>query len=289
MAKFELIEPRTLEEACAAFAADEDAKAIAGGTALLTLLKQGMLRPKRLINLKKVVDASAIEFDPLNGLRIGALAPIAEIENCNTVRELYPALAEACRTVANIRIRNMATIGGNLAHADPQSDPPTVLAALDARLELRSRRSLRTLPFSEFQAGGYETALAPDELLSAILLPPPPPGLTGLYIKFTTGSSGERPCAGAAAFTRRENGICRELRLAIGAVSPGVVRMTSPEARARNRPLDAALIQSIASEASDAVRPVDDIRGTADYKRRLVQVLIRRALAALANGTELNA
>ncbi len=142
-------------------------------------------------------------------------------------------LAEACHVVANIRIRNMATIGGNLAHGDYQSDPPTVLAALDAAVEITSQRGTRAMKLSEFQRGSYETALAPGELITAISIPPLARGFNGIYIKFTTGSSEERPCAGVAALARLENGICQELRLAVGAVSPRPVRITAGEEIAR--------------------------------------------------------
>ena len=128
------------------------------------------------------------------------------------------------------------------------------------------------------------TALAPGELVSAVLIPPLPDGLKGLYMKFTSGSSEERPCAGIAAFIRTENGICRELRLAVGAVSAQPVRINSAEERARNQPLTTELMQAIADESARGVRPIDDIRGPADYKRHLVGVLAGRALTALAVG-----
>ena len=286
MRNFELIEPRSLQEACAMIADQADAKAIAGGTALLTIIKQGLLLPRLLVNLKKIRDASAISFEPQSGLRIGALATINEVETSSLVRERFPALAEACHVVANIRIRNMATIGGNLAHGDYQSDPPTVLAALDARVEMMSADGCRELPLRDFQLGSYETALATNELVSAVLIPPPPPDMRGLYVKFTTGSSEERPCAGVAAFARIEDGICRELRLAIGAVSPAAARIAAAEETARDMILTEQLIERIAVQAARTVDPIDDVRGSAEYKRRLVQVLTRRAIAALAQGAE---
>ena len=284
MRSFELVEPHSLSEACDALAAGEDVKIIAGGTALLTLIRQRLLLPNRLINLKKVRDGSEISFDPHSGLRIGALATISEIEISPLVQQHFPALAEACHLVANIRIRNMATLGGNLAHGDSQSDPPTVLAALDAEVELRRRGGVRTLKLTEFQLGSYETALSPGELVAAILIPPPTKGLEGRYVKFTTGSSEERPCAGVAAFAQMEDGICRELRLAIGAVSPRSVRVSAAEALARDMILTRQLIDDIAFEAARVVEPIDDVRGPADYKRHLVRVLARRTITALADG-----
>lgn len=272
-----------MTEACSALAADMDARPIAGGTALLTIIRQRLLLPKLLVNLKKISDGSAISFHPQNGLRIGALATINEIETSPLVHKHYPALGETCHVVANIRIRNMATIGGNLAHADYQSDPPTVLAALDARVEIMSAKECRELSLADFHLGSYETALSPGELLSAILIPPPSK-LKGLYVKFTTGSSEERPCAGVAALARMESGTCRELRLAVGAVSQRPVRITAGEDVARDKALNKDLIEAIAAEAARAVDPIEDIRGPADYKRHLVQVLTRRAITALANG-----
>lgn len=284
MRNFDLIEPTTLEYACAALAANLDAKPVAGGTALLTVIKQGLLLPKLLVNLKKVADGSTITFDPQYGLRIGALATINEIETSPLVRQHHPVLAQACHEVANIRIRNMATIGGNLAHGDYQSDPPTVLVALDANVELITSSGIRRMKLTEFQLGSYETALAPGELISAITIPPMPQGMNGHYIKFTTGSSEERPCAGIAALACMEDGICRELRLAVGAVSPRPVRISSGEEAAHEMILTDQLIDSIAFEAARLVEPIDDLRGPADYKRHLVRVLVRRAITAVTNG-----
>ena len=285
MRQFELLEPRSLAEACSALAADMDAKPVAGGTALLTIIKHGLLLPKSLVNLKKIRDGSAISFDPHRGMRIGALATINEIETDTLVLQYYPILAQACHVVANIRIRNMATIGGNLAHADYQSDPPTVLAALDARVETTTRSGTREMKLSEFQRGSYETALEPGELITAISIPPLAQEFRGTYVKFTTGSSEERPCVGVAALARLENAICREMRLAVGAVSSRPVRIAAGEEMARGENLSAELIERIAAEAARAVDPIEDVRGPLDYKRHLVGVLVRRTLAALANGT----
>jgi aerobic carbon-monoxide dehydrogenase medium subunit len=284
MRNFELVEPGTLRDACTALAQEADSKPVAGGTALLTIIKQGLLLPKQLINLKKISDASEIDFGSESGLRIGALATLNTIETSPLVRQHYPALAEACHVVANIRIRNMATIGGNLAHGDYQSDPPTVLAALDARIEIMSATSHRELLLADFQRGSYETALLPGELISAVIVPALPAGMAGCYVKFTTGSSEERPCAGVAVFAQFEDGICRELRLAVGAVSPCAARISAAEETARDMILTDQLIAGIASEAARAVEPIDDLRGPAQYKRHLVRVLVRRAIIALANG-----
>lgn len=279
MRRFELAEPRTLEEACLLLSDDTEAKAIAGGTALLTLIKHGLFIPKTLVNLKKIHTASAIDYDAKRGLHIGALSSIFDMESSPLVRQHYPVLAEACHVVANIRIRNMATIGGNLAHGDYQSDPPTALVALGASVELMQRGGTRQMKLSDFLLGSYETALEPGELISAVLVPPPA-DWRGTYIKFTTGSSEERPCAGVAALARMEHGVCRDLRLVVGAVSPRPVRMHGAEELARGKELTPSVLQEIGAETSRMVDPIDDLRGPAKYKRQLVGVLVRRAVAA---------
>ena len=281
MRHFELVEPGTLKEACALLSDHEEAKVIAGGTALLTLIKHGIFVPKTLVNLKKINTASDISYDAQTGLRVGALAAIYDIEASPLVRQHYPVLVDACHVVANIRIRNMATIGGNLAHGDSQSDPPTVLAALDAGVELLSRAGTRQMKLSDFLKGSYETALEPGELVSALIVPPAG-RIRGTYTKFTTGSSEERPCVGIAALTTMESGICAELRLVVGAVSPKPLRLEKAESMARGEKLTSQLIERIAADASSSVEPIDDLRGTVDYKRHLVHVLVRRALGAAA-------
>jgi carbon-monoxide dehydrogenase medium subunit len=281
MRRFELAEPSTLKEACAFLSDNEEAKVIAGGTALLTLIKHGIFVPKTLVNLKKIKAASDISYDAQTGLRVGALAAIYDVEASPLVRQHYPVLADACHVVANIRIRNMATIGGNLAHGDYQSDPPTALVALDAVVELLSRAGTRQIRLSDFLKGSYETALEPAELVSALIVPPAGQ-LRGTYTKFTTGSSEERPCVGVAALTTMEKGVCAELRLVVGAVSPKPVRLENAESLARGEKLTAQLIERIAADASSRVDPIDDLRGTADYKRQLVRVLVRRALNSVA-------
>ena len=287
MRHFELIEPRSFADACAALATEAGSRPVAGGTALLTIIRQGLLRPQKLVNLQKIRDGSAITFAAQAGMRIGALTTIHAIETSSLVRQHYPILAEACHAVANIRIRNMATLGGNLAHGDYQSDPPTVLAVLNAKVELTTKHGIREMGLSEFQRGSYDTALETGELLTAILIPPLRPGFTGVYLKFTTGSAGERPCAGLAALARMEDGICRELRLGVGAVSQRPLRIAAAEDQACDKALDHELIESMAAEAARAVDPIEDVRGSADYKRRLVQVLARRAItAALSDACE---
>jgi len=283
MRRFEILEPKSIAEACKILAAEEDVKLIAGGTALLILIKQGIFVPKTLINLKKIKGAGEITYNSTDGLRVGGLASIYDVESAPAVREHYPLLAEACHVVANIRIRNMATIGGNLAHADYQSDPPAALVALDAKVELTNRHRVRSVRLADFFIGMYETGLERDELVTAVLVPPAPPSFKGTYLKFTTRSSEDRPCAGVAAWVQYSNGNREAARVVVGAVSPVPVVVTAPEL-VNGEKLMSDLIEYVASKAQAAVDPIDDLRGTADYKRQLVKVLVRRALTACATG-----
>jgi carbon-monoxide dehydrogenase medium subunit len=282
MRRFEILEPKSIAEACKILAAEEDVKLIAGGTALLILIKQGIFVPKTLINLKKIKDAGEITYNSNDGLRIGGLASIYDVESAAVVREHYPLLAEACHVVANIRIRNMATIAGNLAHADYQSDPPAALVALDASVKLTNRNRVRSVKLADFLIGMYETGLERDELLTGLLVPPPPPNSKGTYLKFATRSSEDRPCAGVAALVQRSNGICQAARVVIGAVSPVPVVVTGADL-VNGTAMTSESIEEIASKAQAAVNPIDDLRGTVAYKRHLVKVLVRRALTACLN------
>jgi carbon-monoxide dehydrogenase medium subunit len=277
MRRFELLEPKSIEETCKILSEREDVKLIAGGTALLILIKHGIFVPKTLVNLKKIKGAGEITYNPKDGLRVGGLATIYDVERAPAVRENYPLLAQACHVVANIRIRNMATIGGNLAHADYQSDPPAALVALNASVELTKRNRVRKAKLADFLLGSYETGLEADELLTALLVPPPPPNTRCTYIKFTTRSSEDRPCAGVAALVRCSNGFYEDARVVVGAVSPVPV-VVADQDFVKGKKLSSDLIREIAQKAGEAVDPIEDLRGTADYKRQLVEVLVRRAL-----------
>lgn len=281
MRRFNMLEPKSIQDACEILSADEDVKLISGGTALLILIKHGILLPKTLVNLKKIKGAAEITYEPASGLRVGGLASIFDVESAPAVRQHYPLLAQACHVVANIRIRNMATIGGNLAHADSQSDPPAALVAFDASVELTTRDRVRTVKLRDFLIGSYETGLERDEILTALLVPPAPANVKGTYLKFTTRSSEDRPCAGVAAWVRHANGKPAEARVVVGAVSPTPVVLTD-QGLGSGQKSTADAIAEIARNAAATVDPIDDLRGPADYKRQLVQVLVRRALSECA-------
>jgi aerobic carbon-monoxide dehydrogenase medium subunit len=279
----EVLEPRTVEEAAALRGEHgEEAKLLAGGTALVLMLRNRLVAPRYLISLNTLDGLRDVVYEAGQGLRMGALATIAQAERASAVREHYPALADTYHKVANIRVRWAATVGGNLTEADYASDPPAMLVALDARVRVAGPQGSREIPLAEFFLDYYETALADDEVLTEILVPEPPAGLRATYLKFITRSSEDRPCVGVAATLRLDAaGACEDLRVVVGAVAGTPQRFPEAEAVARGERPSAALFARIGEAYAGAVDPIDDARGSAWYRRRMVGVLVGRALGQL--------
>ncbi len=276
----EVLEPRTVEEAAALRGEHgDDARLLAGGTALVLMLRNRLVAPRYLISLNTVDGYRDVSYQPGQGLRLGALATIAQAERHLAVRQHYPALADTYHRVANIRVRWAATVGGNLTEADYASDPPAMLTALDARVRAVGPNGSREIPLGEFFLDYYETALAPDEVLTEIVVPEPAAGTRATYLKFVTRSSEDRPCVGVAATLHQDAaGACEDLRVVVGAVAGTPQRLPEAEALARGERPSAALFQAIGDAYARAVDPIDDIRGSAWYRRRMVGVLVARAL-----------
>ncbi len=290
---FALHRPASVEEACGLLSRlGEDAVPYAGGTELLLLMKEGLLRPRHLVDVKRIPGLDAI-VDGGADVTIGAVVTHRAVERSAAVRARCPVLAAVARHVANIRVRNVGTVGGNLAFADPHSDLATLFLALDARVQLVSPRGRRELSLDDFVRGPWETARAADELLTSVTLTPWPERTAAAYVKFGVH---ERPTLGVAVALRLEaaaNGAASvaEARLAIGCVDPRPARVPAAEARLRGCPV-AELEDSVAevgARAAASVDPADDLYGSADYKREMVAVFTRRALraaAARARGVE---
>ena len=290
---FALHRPVSAEEACGLLSRlGEDAVPYAGGTELLLLMKEGLLRPRHLVDVKRIPGLDAI-VDGGADVTIGAVVTHRAVERSAAVRARCPVLASVARHVANIRVRNVGTVGGNLAFADPHSDLATLFLALDARVQLASPRGRRELSLDDFVRGPWETARAADELLTSVTLTPWPERTAAAYVKFGVH---ERPTLGVAVALRLEpaaNGAASvaEARLAIGCVDPRPARVPAAEARLRGCPV-ADLEDSVAevgARAAASVDPADDLYGSADYKREMVAVFTRRVLraaAARARGVE---
>jgi carbon-monoxide dehydrogenase medium subunit len=277
MIRFDYLEPATLAEAFSLLEKHgEDARVIAGGTSLIIWMRQRLLMPKIVIGLARIPDLDTITFDPQDGLRIGAAARHRDIELSPVVKQHYPLLHETFRKVAQPRIRNMGTIGGNLAGGDPLTDPGASLMALDAELTLRSGNGARTMPLEEFFVDYYQTALEPAELLTEIRVPPPQrPGWS--HIKFTPRSVEDFATVGVAITLRGQGRTCEDARLALNSVASTIIRAKRAEEVLRGQKLTEGVLHKAGEIAAGEVDPVDDNRGSADYKRDLVKVLVRRA------------
>lgn len=294
---FTLHRPETAEEACALLVElGEDAAVYAGGTELLLLMKLGMLRPRHLVDVKRIPGFSAISLDEGARLAIGAAVTHRTVEQSALVRARCPLAGTVARHVANVRVRNVGTVGGNLAFADPHSDLATLFLTFDASVELQSPRGRRELPLDDFVLGPWETARTSDEVVSSVRLTPWPGETHAAYVKFGVH---ERPTLAIAAMLRlapgdsghRGGDRVAEARIAIGCVNPRPMRMAGAEARLTGASV--ADLEHAAREASDlaaaGVDPADDLYGSADYKRAMVAVFVRRALlvaAARARGAE---
>jgi aerobic carbon-monoxide dehydrogenase medium subunit len=280
MPNIKLLQPTKLDEAVAILAAgNEDAKIIAGGTALVIMLRNRLIAPTILISLGRLDELRTIRHEPGIGLRIGALATVREAELSPVVRGKNPMLAQAFGKVGNIRVRNAATVGGNLSEADYASDPPCVLVALRARVKARSARGEREIPLTGLFKGFYETALASDEILTELIVPDLAPGSHANYLKFISRSSEDRPCVGMAfVLESKPDGTCKDLRLVAGAVAETPQEIAAVEALARGKRLTDDLIAEIAEAYASSIEPLSDLRGSDWYRKQIIGVLVRRAL-----------
>ncbi len=277
---FRVLEPTTVAEAAAELSRlGERARVYAGGAELVLLLRQGLLDADYLVNVKRIPGLDAIAWED-GAVRIGATVVHRRLETDPLVRERLPLFAYAEAQVGNVRVRNQGTVGGNLCFADPHADVATALLVYDATVRLGGA-ALRDLPLAEFLVGTYETALAPDELLTEIRVPPLPPGWGHAYLRV---EQYYRPTLNVAAALAREDGRLGAARLAVGCVGPKAVRLGELEGRLRGLPLADA--QRVVAEArpylAEVLEPVDDLLGSAEYKVYLAGVLLGRALAQAA-------
>jgi len=276
---FDLYEPTSVAEASTLLRElGERAKVYAGGTELLLILKQGLASYDVLVNIKRIPGLTGITYDPsAHRLEIGALTTHWDLEWSPVLHTHLPLLAQVERQVANPRVRSVGTIGGNLAFGDPHADPPTLLLVLDAVLHAASDHGQCAIPMADFYKDAYTTALADDEILTHVVVPLPPPETRLSYRRF---GYLERPSLAVAVALTFADGLVQRCRVAIGCVGPVPTRV--PIAEDLLTGLARHEVGARASEAADAtaaaVEPVDDLHGSAEYKRALVRVMTRRAI-----------
>lgn len=274
---FELHRPETVEEATElASHYGDDAAFYCGGTELLLLLKLGFASFGHLVDLKRIEELGGVRSEN-GGLVVGATVTHRELERSQLVRERLPALAAMERQVANLRVREVGTLGGNLCFSDPHSDPATFLLAAEAEVECRrGGEAARRLPIGDFVIGPYQTSLGEGELLMSVHVPAPPEGAVLAHAKFAFH---ERPTATVACLALIAGGVVVEARVAVGSVSAKPVRSAAAEAVLAGMPadeLDPAVIRKAGERAAEDAAPVDDATGSAEYKAQLVCVLVDR-------------
>jgi carbon-monoxide dehydrogenase medium subunit len=280
MIPFEYRTPKNLKEVHATLKEfGSDAKLMGGGTSLIIMMKQRLVRPSCLVSLRSVRGLDSIEIKD-GGVRIGGLATHRQVESSPLLRRRLPLLTETYHHVATIRVRNMATVGGGLAHADPNQDPPPSLIALGATVKATSADGSRVIPLDDFFTDYYETVLKPDEIVTEIFVPKMSANSAGAYLKFLPRTADDYATVSAAAVLTldKTHKTITDVRIALGSVGVTPIRATAAEALLRGQPVKTEAFAEAGEKAKEAVDPVSDFRGSAAYKKEMAGVFVRRAL-----------
>jgi len=279
---FKLLEPQSLEDALELLATNDPmVRPFAGGTALMLMMKSKLFQPSTLIsmnNLKKKMNL--IYLSDEGDLHIGAMASLRELEVSPDIQRFSPVITKALHTLSNVRVRNVATIGGHLAHADPHMDLPPILMALNARIKVTDRSGSRWVNLEDFVTGYYSTILQPGDLITEVVIPVMPDGMQGAYLKYTSISADDWPTVGSSAFVRLNGGQVQDVRVSVSAATEKAVRLSGAEALLLGKSPTDALIAEAADLVAAEIQPLADIRGSAGYKREIVRVCVQRTIAS---------
>ena len=284
MIPFELAEPTSLAAAVKLLdSGDAIVRPIAGGTALMLMMKAGVFHPEMLVSLRRIESRySSIDARP-HGLRIGAMTTLGTLERSAEVRQHAPIITRTLRTLSNVRVRNVATVGGALAHGDPHMDLPPVLMALGATMTVAGPAGERRLAVEDLFSGYYETVLEKNELISEVHVPAQG-AKQGAYLKVTTGSADDWPALGIAAVIEADGDTIRTVRIVASAATDKATRLTSAEAVLIGRNVTEDLLGQAGEAAVEDVEIIADVRGSVPYKRDLMRVYVRRAVRAAMDG-----
>jgi aerobic carbon-monoxide dehydrogenase medium subunit len=279
---FELLQPRSVDEAIELLVKHGDeARPIGGGTTLIILMKQRALHYPYLVDLQSIPGLDQISRES-DGVRIGALATHRTVELAPLIRQAFPAIAEAFSQIGNVRVRQTASVGGNLAHADYRLDPPPPLLVLGTVVNTMGPNGSRNIPIKDFFRGLYETALEPGELIVDVKIPFMPPDSKAVYLRYSSLSGNDWPCLGVAALASRQNGRCRELRLALGGVAATPLLIEGLDL-VKDQSLDDSVIDKLLGVVDEQISPSSDLRGSEWYKRKMVRVFVKKAILQLDN------
>ena len=284
MTPFELAEPATLEEALQLLDPDDaSVRPLGGGTALMLMMKAGVFQPAKLVSLRKITALSRIAATPDGGLVIGALTPLSDVEHSAEVARRAAVVVRTMRRLSNVRVRNVATVGGNLAHGDPHMDLPPVLIALDAGVVVVGRGGELVLAVENLFAGYYETVLAPGELITELRIPAQGKRRAA-YLKVTTGAADDWPALGVAVSLEADDKVVRAVRVVASAATEKATRLKGAEQVLSGATIDDAVLARAGDAAADEAETVADVRGSAAYKRELMRVYVRRAVRQVLDG-----
>jgi CO/xanthine dehydrogenase FAD-binding subunit len=278
--KFDYLEPSTIDEALSLLSQNKGrARVIAGGTDLLPKLKRREIKaPQYLIDLKRIPNLDYVTYDEVGGLSLGALVTIHAVETSPIVQERYGVLFQAAKSMASTQVRNRGTIAGNLCNAVPSADTAPALLTLEASLRLTSQKGERIVNIEDFFTGPNETVLTDEEILQEIHVPSLPPHSRGTYLKLTPRRSMDLALVGVAAVVVAEDGVCDDIRIALGAVAPTPIRASRAEEVVRGQRLSDEVIERAAQIASGECHPISDHRASAEYRCTMVEVLTKRAI-----------
>jgi carbon-monoxide dehydrogenase medium subunit len=275
---FEYLRPKTVPEAISMLQQHgEDAKILSGGQSLIPMMKFRLARPSHLIDINRIAELAYIKEES-GFLRIGGLTREAELESSAIVRDKYPLLLDTARVIADPQVRNLATVGGNLAHGDPANDHPATMIALRAQIVATGAKGQRVIPIDEFFVSLFETALEKDEILTEIRVPSPPDHSGGAYLKLER-KVGDFATAAVAVQLTLDGGAIQKVGIGLTNVGPTPLRARKAEDAMQGKKPDAAVIRQAAQLASDDAQPSSDLRGPAEYKKGLIKELTSRAIA----------
>ena len=284
MIPFELAEPTSLAAAITLLDPDDaTVRPIAGGTALMLMMKAGVFHPEKLVSLRKIEQKYSSIASDANGLRIGAMTTLSALERSAEVKRHAPIVTRTLLTLSNVRVRNVATVGGALAHGDPHMDLPPVLMALGATITIVGQNGERKLVVEDLFTGYYETVLEKNELIAELHVPSQG-ARKGAYMKVTTGSADDWPALGVAAVIDGDGKAIRTASIVASAATEKATRLKSAEAVLNGKSVDDGLLREAGDAAVEDVSYIADIRGSVPYKRELMRVYVRRAVRAALDG-----
>ena len=279
LSRFDYYAPHTIEEACRlAEEKGEGAMFLAGGTDLIVKIKRKLINVKTVVDIKKIRGLAEISYDESNGLTIGSTATLTAIENNPVIKEKYPAVADAAHATANVQVRNMASLAGNLCNAAPSAENAPVLMAMNAVVTLVSSKGQRKVPLDEFFKGPGETVIEKGEILTTINVPVPPAGSGTSYQHISARGKVDISAVGVGAMLIMNGDVCDDARIFLGAVAPTPIMAVNAQNKLKGNIITEELLQTAGLEASRECSPIADMRATAEYRRLMVAVLTGRAI-----------